>query len=91
MLGMISERTKKMSLLIAKSLKVLEDTLYRHEEDVGLLEAIVSCLTHLVPLLDQSCEVSDAQQPLYLSWSLIVMTTLYLESVHLMTLYLSVS
>ena len=58
MLGLISERTKKMSLLVSKSLKVLEETLYRHEEDVGLLEAIISCLTHLVPLLDQTCEAS---------------------------------
>ena len=57
MLGVISECTSKMSLLVAKSLKVLEDTLYRHEEDVHLLEAIISCLTRLVPLLDQTCEV----------------------------------
>ena len=57
MLGVISERTKKMSLLVSKSLKVLEETLYRREEDVDLLEAIVSCLTRLVPLLDQTCEV----------------------------------
>ena len=59
MLGVISEQTKKMSLLVSKSLKVLEDTLYRHEEDVSLLEAIVSCLTRLVPLLDHTCEVSS--------------------------------
>lgn len=57
MLGVISERTNKMSLLVSKALKVLEETLYRHEEDVGLLEAIVSALAHFVPLLDQNCEV----------------------------------
>jgi hypothetical protein len=42
MLGVISQRTRKMSLLVSKSLKILEDTLHRHEEDVCLLEAIVS-------------------------------------------------
>lgn len=59
MLGIISEQTKKMSLLVSKSLKVLEDTLHRHEDYVDLLEAVVSCLTRLVPLLDQTCEVGS--------------------------------
>ncbi len=58
MLGVISEKTRKISLLVSKTLKILEEILYRHEEDVELLEAIVSCLTRLVPLLDASCEVS---------------------------------
>lgn len=57
MLGAISEKTKKISLLVSKTLKVLEETLHKREEDVELLEAIISCLTHFVPLLDQSCEV----------------------------------
>lgn len=65
MLGVISERTSKMSLLVAKSLKVLEETLYRHEEDVLLLEAIISCLTQLVPLLDQTCEDLNLHQHLF--------------------------
>ena len=73
MLGLISEKTKKMSLLVSKSLKKLEETLYRHEEDVGLLEAIVSCLTHLVPLLDQTCEVGQDEVCVC-----IVLITLYL-------------
>ena len=64
MLGVVSEHTKKMSLLVCKSLKVLEETLYKREEDVDLLEAIISCLTHLVPLLDQNCEVR--QNTLYI-------------------------
>ena len=57
MLGVISKKTKKIILLVCKTLKVLEDTMCRHEDDVELLEAIISCLTHLVPLLDKSCEV----------------------------------
>lgn len=57
MLGVISEKTRKISLLVSKTLKVLEETLHRREEDVELLEAIVSCLTHFVPLLDHSCDV----------------------------------
>lgn len=67
MLGVISEHTRKMSLLVTKSLKVLEETLYKHEEDVNLLEAIISCLTRLVPLLDQTCEVKLTCQPFTMS------------------------
>ena len=57
MLGVISEETTKIFLMVSKTLKVLEVTLHRHEEDVELLEAIISCLTHFVPLLDQKCLV----------------------------------
>ncbi len=57
MLGVISEETPKISLLVSKTLKVLEETLQKHEGDVELLEAIISCITHFVPLLDQACRV----------------------------------
>lgn len=57
MLGVISEKTEKIYLLVSKTLKVLEETLQKHEADVELLEAIISCLTHFVPLLDQTCQV----------------------------------
>lgn len=63
MLGVISEETAKISIMVSKTLKVLEETLQKHEEDVELLESIISCLTHFVPLLDQKCLVCDAAVP----------------------------
>jgi len=57
MLGVISVETSKIFLMVSKTLKVLEETLHKHEEYVELLEAIISCLTHFVPLLDQKCLV----------------------------------
>ena len=57
MLGVISQSDSASTLLITKTLKVLEETMLRHEDDVVLLEAIIICLTRLVPLLDEVCEV----------------------------------
>ena len=57
MLGVISQSDSASTLLITETLKVLEETMLRHEEDVVLLEAIIICLTRLVPLLDEVCEV----------------------------------
>ena len=57
MLGVISQSDSASTLLITKTLKVLEETMLRHEGDVVLLEAIIICLTRLVPQLDEVCEV----------------------------------
>ena len=55
MLGVVTQ--KASTLLVTKTLKVLEDTMLKHEDDVLLLEAIVISLTMMVPLLDEVCEV----------------------------------
>lgn len=55
MLGVISERASLST--VTRTLKVLEETLHKHEDDVTLLEAIVVCLTRHVPLLDEVCGV----------------------------------
>ena len=60
MLGVISQSDSASTLLITKTLKVLEETMLRHEEDVVLLEAIIICLTRLVPQLDEVCEVGES-------------------------------
>ena len=53
MLGVISQRASVST--ITRTLRVLEETLGKHEDDVALLEAIVICLTRMVPLLDEVC------------------------------------
>ena len=53
MLGVISQRASVST--ITRTLRVLEETLRKHEDDVALLEAIVICLTRMVPLLDEVC------------------------------------
>ena len=51
MLGVISQ--KAPTILITKTLQVLEETLARTDNDITLLEAVVLCLSRLVPLLDE--------------------------------------
>jgi len=53
MLGVISQ--KAPTVLITKTLAELEESLSRPENDIPLLEAIVLCLSRLVPLLDEVC------------------------------------
>ena len=53
MLGVI---TNKVSLsLVTRTLRVLEETLGRHEDEVHLLESIIICLTAFLPLLEEVC------------------------------------
>ena len=40
---------------ITRTLKVLEETLGKHEDEIMMLEAIVICLTRMVPLLNEVC------------------------------------
>ena len=51
MQGVISQRVS-MSI-ITRTLKVLEETLGKHEDEIMMLEAIVICLTRMVPLLNE--------------------------------------
>ena len=51
MLGVISNKASLS--LVTRSLRVLEETLGRHEDEVHLLESITICLTAFLPLLEQ--------------------------------------
>jgi neurofibromin 1 len=51
MLGVISNRASVS--LVTRTLRVLEETLSRHEDEVHLLESITICLTAFLPLLEQ--------------------------------------
>lgn len=53
MLGVISQRASMST--ITRTLKVLEETLGKHEDEIMMLEAIVICLTRMVPLLNEVC------------------------------------
>ena len=51
MLGVISNKASLS--LVTRTLRVLEETLGRHEDEVHLLESITICLTAFLPLLEQ--------------------------------------
>ncbi len=51
MLGVISQ--KAPTILITKTLSILDETLARADNDVSLMEALALCLARLVPLLDE--------------------------------------
>ena len=51
MLGVISNKASLS--LVTRTLRVLEETLGRHEDEVYLLESITICLTAFLPLLEE--------------------------------------
>ena len=51
MLGVISNKASLS--LVTRTLRVLEETLGRHEDEVYLLESISICLTAFLPLLEE--------------------------------------
>lgn len=55
MLGVISSHAS--SHVITRTLKVMEETVSQHEDDVPLLESIVLCLTRLIPLLEHNTKL----------------------------------
>ena len=53
MLAVISNKASVP--LVTRTLRVLEETLSRREDEVHLLESIAICLTSFLPLLEQVC------------------------------------